>query len=389
MGNVEIKEEKDIFTIQSNKEVYFNCYGYTIDNPNVIINPYGNSPLTAIVMFETNDYSEVSITIKSKNGNSDINYTFSNDKYHLIPIYGLYPDYDNTVIIRSEGIEYILNIRTDKLPDDFLFDEENSDSNFEFYNVNYPYIIDSNNEVRWYLNSNYYGNITALSNSSFIIGSDRYDENNNSISFYKMNFLGKIYNEYLLFSSYYGSSALYNDNIVVLSDKILSIDLQTGEIIQEFIDNNNFDYLTVYDDNIIVSKDNNYYKVTTDGLEEFNYVEDINNYSFYSNTTNYKITPSSRFGMLMETNKSNKKISLFNYDNEIPNGLSIYKDVNRLIVINENEDNVYLILDKFLDKRIYEVNDIKYINFDGLSGNYTLYFKVGDNLYKTDYLLEV
>ena len=34
-------------------------------------------------MFETDNYSEVSIKILSKDGNSDINYTFSKNKYHF------------------------------------------------------------------------------------------------------------------------------------------------------------------------------------------------------------------------------------------------------------------------------------------------------------------
>ena len=93
-GNTSIKKEKDILSVQSNKEVYFNGYGYSLDNPNVIINPYGNSPLTGIAMFETSDYSEVSISV-----NGDINYTFGKNKHHIIPIYGLYADYDNTICI--------------------------------------------------------------------------------------------------------------------------------------------------------------------------------------------------------------------------------------------------------------------------------------------------
>ena len=65
-GDNPVSIYKDIFTIQSNKEVYFEGYGYSIDNPNLVVNPYGNSPLTAIVMFDTDGYSEVSITIKGK-----------------------------------------------------------------------------------------------------------------------------------------------------------------------------------------------------------------------------------------------------------------------------------------------------------------------------------
>ena len=64
--------------------------------------------------------------------------------------------------------------------------------NFIFYNSNYPYAIDSNGEVRWYLNSiNYYGNISMTNESSIVIGSDRYNENGNVISLYQMNLLGK------------------------------------------------------------------------------------------------------------------------------------------------------------------------------------------------------
>ena len=92
-GNIKVSEDKDILLVQSNKEVYFKPYGYSIDNPNIVVNPYGNSPLTALVMFETDNYSAVSIKILSKDGNSDINYTFSKNKYHLI--------------IRAKGNEYL------------------------------------------------------------------------------------------------------------------------------------------------------------------------------------------------------------------------------------------------------------------------------------------
>lgn len=389
-GDVLVSEEKDILEVQSNKEVYFNVYGYSVDNPNVIVNPYGNSPLTAIVMFETNDYSEVEIVIKSKNGNNDISYKFGKDKYHMIPIYGLYADYDNTVVIKSEGVENVLNIKTDKLPDDFIYLEDSVKGNFMFYNSNYPYAIDSDGEVRWYLNSNYYGNITFLDNSRIVIGSDRYDEDGNTISFYKMNLLGKIYNEYLLDGSYYGYSALYNDNILVLSDNILLIDLQTGEIISDYTYNDDFDYLGVLDSDIIVSKDGAFYKINDDNLIECDYSFDNSSRLFYDGTSEYDIVTSSRFGSLRKTPISDEKIALVNYDKlSVLDGISITLEVNRIRVTNNSEDCVYLILDKFVDKRIYEVNEVKYINTNGLSGKYTVYFKINDKVYKTDYYVEV
>jgi len=389
-GHVSIYEKKDILVVQSNKELYFNVYGYSIDNPNVIVNPYGNSPLTAIIMFETDNYSEVSITIKSKNGNSDINYTFDNDKYHLIPIYGLYADYDNTVIIRSEGIEKIVNIKTGSLPADFDYIQDSEKGNFMFYNSNYPYAIDIEGEVRWYLNNHYYGNITLLDNSSIIIGSDRYTENGNTISFYKMNLLGKIYNEYLLNGDYYGYSVLYNGDILVLSDKILLVDIQTGEVINEYVSNEGFDYIVVDGDNIVVRMENVYYVINGDSLDEYNYNSFVEAYSFYNKTSNYNIVLSNRFGNLRETLVSDKNITLINYNKlKDLDKIDIVKETDRIKVTNNSKNNVYLILDKFMDKRIYEISDVKYINTKGLNGKYTVYLEINNNLYKTDYFVEV
>lgn len=389
-GNVLVEEEKDILILQSNKEVYFNVYGYSIDNPNIIVNPYGNSPLTAIVMFETDDYSEVEIVIKSKNGNSDINYKFGKDKYHIIPIYGLYADYNNTVIVRSEGIENIINISTDKLPDDFIYLNDVVYSNFMFYNSNYPYAIDSEGEVRWYLSEHYFGNISFIDNSSIFIGSDKYTEDKNTISFYKMNLLGKIYNEYLLPGDYYGYNVLYNDNILVLSDKILLIDIQTGEIIEEYIYNEAFDYLGVDNDNIVVRKDDGFYYVVDSSLEETDFSFSNSEYLFYNNTNNYDIVHSNRFGSLKETLVSDHKVTLIGYDKlKYLDDIRIVKEVSRIRVDNGSKEKVYLILDKFMDKRIYEVSDVKYINNYGLSGKYTVYLKINDKVYKTDYYLEV
>ena len=389
-GNVEIDEDIDILDLQSNKEVYLDVYGYSIDNPNIIINPYGNSPLTALIMFETDNYSSVEITIKSKNGNSDIYYVFDKYKYHMIPIYGLYADYNNTVVIKCNGIEKIINIRTDKLPDDFMYIDNMKYDDFVFYNSNYPYAIDNEGEVRWYLNKHYFGNITLLDNSNIVIGSDRYNEEGNTISFYKMNLLGKIYNEYLLKNSYYGYSSVYKDNILVLSNKVLLMDIQTGEVICEYTDNNNYNYLGVYQDNIIIGRDGDFYNVVDNSLKHIDYSMPTNVGFFYNNTSNYNVIRSNRLGRLGETLVSDKNITLFNYDKiETLEDIDIIQEVNRIKVTNTSDNKVYLILDKFMDKRVYEVSLVKYINTNGLRGKYTVYFKINDRVYKTDYYIEV
>ena len=357
MGGTPAEREKDIFAVQSNKEVYFNVYGYDIGNPNVIVNPYGNSPLAALVMFTSNDYSEVYITVKGKNDN-DINYTFAKDKYHLIPIYGLYADYDNTVIIRCEGSEKVINIKTDGLPEDFVFSENMINDNYSFYNAGYPYAIDSYGEVRWYLNKHYFGNVTLLDNGNIILGSNHYDEDNIAISYYRMNLLGKIYNEYLLEEGYHGINAKYKDDIVVKSDKFLVMDLQTGNIIKKL---NKVDE-TIFSTNV---------------------------FDLYNGATNYNISKPIRYGKLSYTDVLKDNISLLKYSKYNGKDINIKIDTSRITVTNSGDDIVYIILDKVLDKRIYEVVDTKYINLEGLNGKYTIYYKINKKVYKTDYYIEV
>lgn len=391
-GDQEIKKEKDILLVQENQEKYFTSYGYDIDNPNIIINPYGNSPLTAIIMFETDDYVAVDISIKSKDGKSDINYSFEKDKYHLIPIYGLYANYNNTVVLRAASDESIINIKTDGLPSDFIIDNSiQKANNFTFINTNYPYAIDQSGEVRWFLNDHYYGNITFLDDSKIVIGSNKLTEDGQAISLYKMNFLGKIYNEYIPASPYYGTSAIYDDNILILSDKIYEIDMQTGGVVKEYIKNDGYDSLFVNDGKIIVGKDSDYYQLDDEELIKIDYSFDIYiNHNFYNNTSNYKLIKGCRFGTLNETDMYKENISLLGYESNMPDDILIDMDVNRIRVINNSSSKeIYFILDKFLDKRIYLVEDIKYINLTGLKGKYTVYLKISDDIYKTNYYIEV
>ena len=71
---------------------------YTITNPLVFSDPYGVSPLTALVMFNTSKNEKITLTVKGKH-NDDLKVTFESSKEHYIPVYGLYPGYKNTVII--------------------------------------------------------------------------------------------------------------------------------------------------------------------------------------------------------------------------------------------------------------------------------------------------
>jgi len=85
-GSIEVKNNEDVFITQENLEKDFTSYGYTLDNPNVIINPYEISPLTALVIFETKDKVSVTVIIKGKE-QEDYTYTLNDATVHYIPIF--------------------------------------------------------------------------------------------------------------------------------------------------------------------------------------------------------------------------------------------------------------------------------------------------------------
>ena len=115
-----VNTEPDLLAVQYQKEEeYFTDTNYSIDDPKVILNPYGNSPLTAIVIFKTKDLTTATVTVKGKNGSDDLTHTFTPTKIHILPIYGLFAGYDNKVVIEVSGKIKEITIKTDGLPDDF------------------------------------------------------------------------------------------------------------------------------------------------------------------------------------------------------------------------------------------------------------------------------
>ena len=85
----------------------------------------------------------------------------------------------------------------------------------------------------------------------------------------------------------------------------------------------------------------------------------------------------------------NRDISILKYDKYTGNDIDVKMNSNRISVSNGTGNKIYLILDKLFDKRIYEISDVGYINLKGLNGKYTIYYKINDKVYKTDYFVEV
>lgn len=252
MSNKPIDTDEDILYLQSQTQnQYLSNTNYTIDKPNVILNPYGNSPLTALIVFQTKDLTTATVTIKGKDGADDIKHTFTPTKIHILPIYGLYAGYDNKVIIEVSGITKEITITTAQLPDNFSKVTDLSNDNFdtdEFYfttpeEIGYTAAYDKNGEVRWYLVGDYKWDIQRLNNGHILLSSDKILKKNYSIGLIEMDLLGKIYYEYAIPGGYHHDVyELNNGNLLLASNKYerdttedlaIEIDRATGTIVKE------------------------------------------------------------------------------------------------------------------------------------------------------------
>ena len=252
----EVSYVSSIVEKQKGVEEEFESEGYTFDSPNVILNPYGNSPLTALVIFETDDEEEISVTIKGKDELSTYTHTFDEGKIHYIPIYGLYAGRENEVIISNGDKENTLKIKTDELPDDFVLptkvtkDESKLTNDLYFFSPSskgYMCAYDVNGDVRWYLNETAIWEVNRLKNGHLLVSTERLvNTPYYSTGLYEMDMLGKVYKEYSLPGGYHHDYFEMEDgNILVASDDfdnedgtvedyVVELDRETGNIVKTF-----------------------------------------------------------------------------------------------------------------------------------------------------------
>ena len=252
----EVSYVSSIVEKQKGVEEDFESEGYTFDSPNVILNPYGNSPLTALVIFETDDEEEISVTIKGKDELSTYTHTFDEGKIHYIPIYGLYAGRENEVVISNGDKENTLKIKTDELPDDFVLptkvtkDESKLTNDLYFFSPSskgYMCAYDVNGDVRWYLDESAIWEVNRLKNGHLLLSTERLvNTPYYSTGLYEMDMIGKVYKEYSLPGGYHHDYFEMEDgNILVASDDfdnedgtvedyVVELDRETGNIVKTF-----------------------------------------------------------------------------------------------------------------------------------------------------------
>ena len=259
IGKSKIDLTASLVTKQNEIENTIKTNGYTIDNPKVLLDPYDASPLTALILFETEEEVSPKITIEGKDKLTTIETEFAKNTKHYLPIYGLYADYNNKVDISytlSDGkkITRQVEIQTDKLPDDFVLptsvkkDSSKLTNDLYFFTPSskgYTCAYDVNGDVRWYLSNNAVWDNTRLKNGHMMVSTERLVNSPYYMTgLYEIDLLGHIYNEYSLKGGYHHDYfELPNGNLLVASDDfnneagtvedyIVELDRTTGNIIK-------------------------------------------------------------------------------------------------------------------------------------------------------------
>lgn len=250
----ELKLTLSLRSEQQELEEGFTSEGYTLDNPNVIVDPYNNSPLTALVIFETEREEKVKITIEGEDDLTTYTHEFDKEKVHYIPVYGLYAGKENTVVIECGNEKKELKIKTEELPDDFILPTSVKKEESKLTNDLYFFTpssggctcaYDTNGDVRWYLTNTATWKIDRLENGHLLVSTERLVNSPYYLTgLYEMDMLGKIYVEYSLPGGYHHDYyEMPNGNLLVASDDfnsgkgtvedyIVELDRETGKIVK-------------------------------------------------------------------------------------------------------------------------------------------------------------
>ena len=252
----EVKVVSSLIEKESKLEDDFPTELKDIDNADVIVNPYEISPLTALIIFKTEESVSPKVTIEGDDELSTYEYTFDEGTEHYLPIYGLYPDRDNTVVVEYGDVRKEFTITTEALPDDFILptsvdaNKDELSNDLYFFTPSsggYTCAYDVNGDVRWYLTINSIWEVNRLDNGHMMLSTERLVNSPYYMTgLYEMDMLGKIYKEYSLPGGYHHDYyEMPNGNLLVSSDDftsgdgtvedyIVELDRETGEVVKTF-----------------------------------------------------------------------------------------------------------------------------------------------------------
>ena len=226
--------------------------GYTFEAPEVILDPYQASPLTAVVLFHTDEAVGGAIAVKGRAERDTVYGTIEPATDHLVPVYGLYNGGVTQVeLTLDDGRSTTLEIETEAQKLDFgafdvrMLDETAYDSaclTFIYPFGNTIYAVDSAGDIRWCYSGGGSMGIHRLRNGhllvpmQFTVKPSYYKE-----GLQEIDLNGRIYAQYLIpGGQHHDFQELPNGNLLVASDApdlssvedwVVEIDRATGEVV--------------------------------------------------------------------------------------------------------------------------------------------------------------
>lgn len=269
----------------SSISVYF--VGSELKIQNLKLNPFNNAPLSLNFKIETPIRGKFSITVLGQDGpKSDI--LLNTDlftKNHEIRVFGLYPNYENTIeikFINNDG--YVrksqkIKVKTDKLPDGFpqisILKKYDDFKQNTLILVNYriskdqPFMVDPFGKIRWYSNgfseTKKYG-LQKFKNGNIGFGVPM----NGQGKIYEYSMTGqveKIYDVYPEFENiHHDVFEMPNGNLLATVNKV-GIETIEDHIIE--IDRNSGSVLNIWDLREILQTDRFTFRKIKDGKDWF------------------------------------------------------------------------------------------------------------------------
>lgn len=247
---INISYEKEQEKVDEELKKYASDKRITINSPKIIVNPYNNSPLTALIIFYTDYSTSIKLYI-----NDIYMTTIESSKTHIIPVYGLRENYNNKVIIEDDkGNSSEVYIATDSINDSdfYRYNTKFNDNTQLFLNTPYgKYAIDNSGYISWFINNYALSMDISDDNEIYIIDIDK--------NFIVTDFMGRVYKKYytnIIFDDH-KIKKLNNGNIMGIRgyNFITEIDFITGEY-KDIIDVT--EILKKVDDSIIIEPAKSY-----------------------------------------------------------------------------------------------------------------------------------
>ncbi|MEI7667584.1 MAG: aryl-sulfate sulfotransferase [Erysipelotrichaceae bacterium] len=274
VSNLTEVESYDVLSWQAQRETDilsdYSQGSYMMANPYIIVDPYNQNPLSALVIFNADDAEEYTVTVVSEHAYASVVSSVSKESGRVeLAIIGLYAGINNTILIQSTKQVVELHILTESLPQDFQTYQlitskpEKMEPGFTLFsacfNHSYTALLDQDGAVRAYFSNTEMAHgtsIITLKNGHLLATGDETKQvPYNMTSLWEFNWLGKIYQEYEIPNGvHHDISELPNGDILAVSNNKNMFETGTREDVTIIIDHSSGIVKKEYDFRMILDE---------------------------------------------------------------------------------------------------------------------------------------